>query len=148
MCGIAGFAGVSEAIADAPRHLTAMLFAIQHRGPDEQGFFVDDYAGLAFARLSIIDLASGQQPMSADDGRHWIAFNGEIFNYVELRSELEASGRSFATRSDTEVLLGAIIEWGPAAVERLNGQFAFACYDRKTQRLLLARDRFGERPLF
>lgn len=148
MCGIAGFFDVDSASADPRRLLTRMLSALHHRGPDERGLWFDERAGLATARLSIIDLAHGQQPMSAENGRYWIAFNGEIFNYLELRRDLERAGRRFATESDTEVLLQALLEWGDEAVGRLNGQFAFLFYDRRRRRLLLARDRFGERPLF
>ncbi len=146
MCGIAGFVDVSISADDAPRALTRMLSSIRHRGPDEHGIYFDQRCGLGTARLSIIDLASGSQPMT--DGRLVLAFNGEIFNYLELREELERAGRVFRTRSDTEVLLHALATWGEEALQRVNGQFAFASWDRKAKRMLMARDRFGERPLF
>jgi asparagine synthase (glutamine-hydrolysing) len=148
VCGIVGFVGLDRDPAESPAHLRRMLAALRHRGPDEQGWYFDEHIGLGTARLSIIDLATGSQPMSTDDGHHWIVFNGEIFNYLELRAELEALGHGFRTRSDTEVLLRAIVQWGCEALPRLNGQFAFAWYDRRERRVLLARDPFGERPLF
>ncbi len=119
-----------------------------HRGPDELGIYLDDRAGLAHARLSIIDLASGQQPMSNPDGTLWLSFNGEIFNYLELREELIALGHRFRTRSDTEVILHAWERWGHGALERFNGQWAFALWDSRRQQLVLSRDRVGVRPLF
>ena len=125
-----------------------MLAMIRHRGPDEFGIYLDGPAGLGNARLSIIDLSGGQQPISNEDGTLWIVFNGEIFNYVELRPELESRGHRFATHSDTEVLLHAYEEFGPQCLERLNGQFAFAIWNTRDQSLFLARDRLGVRPLF
>ncbi len=125
-----------------------MMGAMTHRGPDEFGSYVDPHAGLAHARLSIIDLASGQQPMADVDERLWLVFNGEIFNYVELRDELIALGRRFRTRSDTEVIIQAWAQWGEAALDRFNGQWAFALWDPRARRLVLARDRVGVRPLY
>ncbi len=148
MCGIAGFIDQPEALSDARAHLRRMLSAIRHRGPDEQGLFFDERVGLANARLSIIDLATGQQPMRTPDGRHVLVFNGEIFNYRELRAELEALGDRFVTTSDTEVLLHALVRWGEGALPKLEGQFAFVLHDRRERTTLMARDRFGERPLF
>jgi asparagine synthase (glutamine-hydrolysing) len=125
-----------------------MIGALRHRGPDEFGAWRDGQALLGHARLSIIDLAGGQQPMSTADQRYWITYNGEVFNYLELREELEGRGRVFRTRCDTEVLLQSYLEWGEACVERFNGQFAFAIWDREARRLFLARDRYGVRPLY
>jgi asparagine synthase (glutamine-hydrolysing) len=125
-----------------------MLENIIHRGPDELGLYFNDGVGLASARLSIIDLASGKQPMTTPDGRWWIVFNGEIFNYIELQDELKRKGVVFSTQSDTEVLLWSLVTWRLDALPRLNGQFAFALWDRRDGSLMLARDRYGERPLF
>ena len=128
--------------------LVAMAAALRHRGPDAQGVYRDRRCGLAHARLSIIDLASGQQPMVDADDRYAITYNGEVFNYVELRAELAALGHRFRTQSDTEVVLVAWRQWGEACLPRLNGQFAFAIWDRQDQTLVLARDRLGVRPLY
>jgi asparagine synthase (glutamine-hydrolysing) len=125
-----------------------MVSALRHRGPDEFGLYRDDRAGLGHARLSIIDLASGQQPLCNEDGTLWIAFNGEIFNYLELRDELLALGHRFRTRSDTEVIVHAFEAWGEAAFERFNGQFAVALWDVARERLVLARDPLGVRPIY
>ena len=119
-----------------------------HRGPDELGIFLDDRVGLAHARLSIIDLASGQQPLGNEDDSVWIVFNGEIFNYLELRAQLIALGHSFRTRSDTEVIVHAWEEWGEGALDRFNGQWAFALWNPRSRELVLSRDRVGVRPLY
>jgi len=148
MCGITGILNVDRADAPAEGALRKMLAMIRHRGPDEFGIYLDRAVGLGSARLSIIDLGGGQQPISNEDGTLWIVFNGEIFNYVELRPELEALGHCFATNSDTEVLLHLYEEYGPKCLERLNGQFAFAVWDTRKQNLFLARDRLGVRPLY
>jgi asparagine synthase (glutamine-hydrolysing) len=125
-----------------------MIKTLGHRGPDGTGFHHDAGAGLAHARLSIIDLDDGAQPISNEDGTVHVILNGEIFNYLELRKELQRAGHLFRTRSDTEVLVHLYEDLGPAFVERLNGQFAIALWDAKQQRLVLARDRAGIRPLF
>ena len=125
-----------------------MLGMIRHRGPDEFGIYLGGPIGLGNARLSIIDLSGGQQPICNEDGTLWIVFNGEIFNYVELRPELEALGHRFTTSSDTEVLLHMYEQYGPKCLDRLNGQFAFAVWDAQSESLFLARDRVGVRPLF
>jgi asparagine synthase (glutamine-hydrolysing) len=125
-----------------------MVSAIRHRGPDDSGVYVDRQTGLGHARLSIIDLAGGIQPMSTIDQKLWITFNGEIFNYIELREELIQKGHRFATRSDTEVILHLYREMGERCVEKLNGQWAFAIWDAPNQKLFLSRDRAGIRPLF
>ncbi len=148
MCGIAGTIALEAGLP--PPTLTTlrrMAGALYHRGPDEQGVYRDARVGLAHTRLSIIDLASGQQPMRSVDGRGVVVFNGEIFNYVELRAELEALGHRFATKSDTEVVLAAWLVWGEAGLDKLNGQWAFAVWEPERQRLVLARDRVGVRPL-
>lgn len=125
-----------------------MVNALQHRGPDASGLYRDPSVGLVHARLAIIDLATGDQPMSNEDGTTWLVFNGEIFNYIELRAELLASGYRFRTTSDTEVVIRAWEAWGEAAFERFNGQFAIALWDSRAEVLVLARDRLGVRPLY
>ncbi len=131
-----------------PDQLEEMIAALAHRGPDDQGIYAANGAGLAHRRLSIIDLEGGHQPMSIAEGRLWITFNGEIFNYLELRNELIAKGHKFATRSDTEVILHLYQEEGEKCVERFNGQWAFAIWDVTQRKLFLSRDRMGVRPLF
>lgn len=148
MCGIAGFFHPSLAAEAYPATLLEMLRAIAHRGPDATGYVLDEHCGLGSTRLSIIDIAAGVQPLSDPSGRYWLCYNGEIYNYLELRAELEGLGRSFLTHSDTEVLLQAWLHWGPACLARFNGGFAFALYDRQQDELILARDRYGKRPLF
>ena len=145
MCGIAGWVGVRGGGRDV---LDAMLRALEHRGPDDTGRYLDGQAALGMTRLSIIDLVTGRQPMSSDDGTATLVFNGEIYNFRDLRVELQARGRRFVTRSDTEVLLRAWEEWGEACVDRLRGMFAFAVWDAGRRRLLLARDRVGKKPLY
>jgi asparagine synthase (glutamine-hydrolysing) len=148
MCGIAGklnFQGVEPSAVAQVREMLALL---RHRGPDEFGIYADDLAVLGSARLSIIDLAGGQQPIGNEDGRYWIVFNGAIFNYQELREELEEGGHQFSTQTDTEVILHLYEELGPQCLERLNGQWALAIWDASERRLFLARDRLGVRPLF
>ena len=119
-----------------------------YRGPDEEGYYVDQNVALGHRRLSIIDLSSGQQPMSTKDGRFQIVFNGEIYNYLEIRAELSNLGHSFQTRSDTETILLAYAQWGGECVKRMNGMFAFAIWDKIEQHLFLARDRVGKKPLY
>ena len=128
--------------------LRRMLAMLRHRGPDEFGIYRDEWTGLGSARLSIIDLSGGQQPISNEDETVWIVFNGEIFNYVELRPELEARGHRFTTNTDTEIILHLYEDDGPACLNRLNGQFAIAIWDTRKCCLFLARDRLGIRPLF
>jgi asparagine synthase (glutamine-hydrolysing) len=149
MCGIAGIVSLGpDAPPVARSQLARMAKALAHRGPDEFGVYRDARAGLTHARLSIIDLTSGQQPLANEDGTLWIVFNGEIFNYVELRGELEGLGHRFRTRSDTEVIVHAWEAWGEAAFVRLNGQWAVALWDTASRRLVLSRDPFGVRPLY
>lgn len=148
MCGIAGIVALSPKSGVVPRQsLLRMAHALYHRGPDESGIYRDDRAGLVHTRLSIIDLATGQQPMADEGDTSWIVFNGEVFNYVELRKELEALGHRFRTRSDTEVIIHAYRAWGNAAFERMDGQWAVAIWDSIAQRLVLSRDRVGICPL-
>jgi asparagine synthase (glutamine-hydrolysing) len=148
MCGVAGYFGSPD--TDLPHGilLERMNGKLRHRGPDGDGVYCGDGVGLAHSRLSIIDLASGAQPMANDDESVWISFNGEIFNYIELRDELAARGHRFRTSSDTEVIVRLYEEMGPDCVERLNGDFAFAIWDARRRQLMLARDRMGVRPLF
>lgn len=145
MCGFVGYFGP---VADAATLLPRMVSAIAHRGPDGQGIHVGDGFGLGHARLSVVDLEGGHQPMSFADADLTIAFNGEIFNYVELRDELKARGRRFRTTSDTEVILQLYDEMGDDCVSALNGDFSFALWDGRRRRMVLARDRMGVRPLF
>jgi len=148
MCGIAGVLNLEEGPAPDEGLLRQMLAMIRHRGPDQFGIYLDEQAGLGNARLSIVDLGSGQQPIGSEDERYWIVFNGEIFNHVELRPELEALGHRFTTHCDTEVLLRAYEEYGEACLSRLNGQFVFAIWDRRERSLFVGRDRLGVRPFF
>ncbi len=148
MCGIAGICHTDGPDGVSLKTLKNMISVVRHRGPDETGIYLDDRVGLAHARLSIIDLSSGVQPMHNEDETLWIVFNGEIFNYVELREELVQKGHRFYTTSDTEVILHLFEEEGPDCVARMNGQFALAVWDAKRKELFLARDRVGIRPLY
>ncbi|HWY74128.1 MAG TPA: asparagine synthase (glutamine-hydrolyzing) [Verrucomicrobiae bacterium] len=148
MCGIAGMFNRSAKKHVAEADMRQMLALLRHRGPDEFGILLDREVGLGSARLSIIDLGGGSQPIANEDETLWIVFNGEIFNYVELRPELEARGHRFRTSSDTEVILHLYEEYGPRCVEKMNGQWAIAIWDTKRRQLFLSRDRLGVRPLF
>ena len=149
MCGIVGSVALHEGTPPPDlEDLTAMIGALRHRGPDEYGIYRDRRAGLAHARLSIIDLDTGQQPLANEDGTLWVVFNGEIYNYVEMRAELMTLGHRFRTKSDTEVIVHAYEQWGADAFPRFNGQFAIALWDARTESLVLARDRLGVRPLY
>ena len=145
MCGIVGFVG---ARADMDEILQAMMDRIVHRGPDGEGRFVDGQVALGHRRLSIIDLEGGKQPMFNEDGSLVVVFNGEVYNFQELREQLLAAGHTFATRSDTEVLLHGYEEWGKEMLDRLRGMFTFALWDSRAKTLLLARDHFGIKPLY
>jgi asparagine synthase (glutamine-hydrolysing) len=147
MCGIAGIIA-PEGAAPGRETLAAMASAIAHRGPDGEGFFLRHRAGLAHRRLAIIDLSTGDQPMCNEDGSLWIVFNGEIYNHLDLRRDLEAKGHRFATASDTEAILHAFEEYGPECVSRLRGMFAFAIWDERGQSLFAARDRLGKKPFY
>jgi asparagine synthase (glutamine-hydrolysing) len=149
MCGICGMVGPDPIDRDALARMTRVL---RHRGPDDEGFFVEEYndgvaVGLGFRRLSIIDLDTGNQPISNEDGSIQLVFNGEIYNFRELRRGLEARGHRFATNADTEVIVHLYEDEGRQCVEQLNGMFAFALWDATKRELLLARDRFGKKPL-
>jgi len=148
VCGIAGIFFPEGPGSVDLRLLRRMTGALDHRGPDERGFYVDDRAGLGHARLSIIDLATGTQPMHNEDGSLWIVYNGEVYNYIELRETLQKKGHRFYTGSDTEVILHQFEEDGPDCLRHLNGQYAFAIFDNRKKRLFLARDRLGILPLY
>jgi asparagine synthase (glutamine-hydrolysing) len=148
MCGISGIINLDNKPVMAD-DLGLMIKAIKHRGPDDDGIFVDANVGLGFVRLSIIDLSSaGHQPMLSDDGRFVIVFNGEIFNYLELKQELINSGVSFNTDTDTEVLLKAYLKWGRSCLDKFNGMWAFAIYDKTEKTIFASRDRFGIKPFY
>src|SRR6266702_2644583 len=148
MCGLVVMLGLAGRKPD-PAILTRMAQRLAHRGPDDSGLYLDDHVGFGFRRLSILDLSpTGHQPMASEDGEFVIVFNGEIYNYVELRDELRAAGFCFRSTSDTEVLLAAYRHWGPECLTRLNGMWAFVIHDRRNGVLFGARDRFGVKPLF
>ncbi|RPH35450.1 asparagine synthase (glutamine-hydrolyzing) [bacterium] len=149
MCGIAGIIDIQG--REAPpslEMLRSMAGLLAHRGPDSSGLYRDRHASLVHMRLSIIDLSTGQQPLSNEDGTLWIVFNGEIFNYVELRYQLSRMGHCFRTHSDTEVVLHAYQQWGAAAFPRFNGQWALAIWNSAERKLVVSRDRLGVRPLY
>ena len=150
MCGINGIAAVSMQTKVCEKDVRSMLPALYHRGPDGSGVYLapNQRIGLGHTRLSIIDLAGGAQPLHNEDQSVWVTFNGEIFNYVELRKDLIKQGHSFHTHSDTEVIVHAYEQYGDDFVRHLNGQFAIALWDNNKQRLLLVRDRAGILPLF
>lgn len=148
MCGLTGILALTGGPAPAGA-IEAMTDALIHRGPDDDGCFTEGAVALGFRRLAILDLSpAGHQPMISPDGRFVIVYNGEIYNYLELREELRALGHSFRSTGDTEVLLAAYRQWGPDCLERLNGMWAFLIYDRRDRRLFGARDRFGVKPLY
>lgn len=147
MCGIAGYYSRKGTSQAHWTHLHYMIRALNHRGPDEAGTYQDEVIGLGMARLSIIDLSGGSQPITNEDSTMWIVFNGEIFNYPEIRQDLKAKGHTFSTASDTEVILHAYEEWGPEFLHQLNGQFSIAIWNRLSKELFLARDRVGILPL-
>jgi asparagine synthase (glutamine-hydrolysing) len=148
MCGIAGYCGTDVSPEEARALLRRMSGKLAHRGPDAGGYFVGNGAGLCHRRLSVIGLQDGGQPMTSTDGTIHVTYNGEVFNYVELRAELIARGRKFKTSSDTEVVLQLYEEMGPDFVSMLNGDFALAIWDERQRKMVLARDRMGVRPLF
>lgn len=148
MCGIAGIWARRGGTPPSRRQLAAMAASLRHRGPDGFGLYLEGNLGFAHARLSIVDLDGGSQPMPNEDGTVWTVYNGEIYNHGELRESLTRRGHRFRTRCDTEVLVHGFEEWGDSFVERLNGCFAFALWDGPQRRLLLGRDRMGIRPLF
>ena len=146
MCGIAGFV-LREGVAGLPA-VRNMCDRIVHRGPDDSGYYVDGPCGIGMRRLSIIDLSTGHQPISNEDGTIWVVFNGEIYNFQDLRRELEHKGHKFRTHSDTETLIHLYEEEGVSGISKLRGMFAYAIWDRKRRQLLLVRDRFGKKPLY
>lgn len=146
MCGIVGKLNFNR--EPIPETLLRRMCAVSlHRGPDDEGIYRDDGIGLGHRRLSIIDVAGGHQPMSNEDGTVWVVFNGEIYNFQELRAELKRKGHFLRTQSDTEVIVHLYEEYGTACLNQLNGMFAFAIWDQRRQRLILARDRLGQKPL-
>jgi len=148
MCGIAGYYCFNKSVKTSVSVINDMLSMLTHRGPDGSGIFIGEKIVLGHTRLSIIDLNTGSQPMSIAEGRFWITYNGEIFNYIELRDELIKKGCKFKTKSDTEVILHAYSKYGIDCLGKLNGQFAFAIWDAEKDELFIARDRVGIRPLF
>jgi len=148
MCGIVGVINLDQKPVDK-KDIEKMTRIIKHRGPDDEGCFIDKNIGLGHCRLSIIDLSSaGHQPMSNKDGSIWIIFNGEIYNYLELRKELEKKGHSFQSDTDTEVIICAYKEWGEKCLEKFNGMWAFAIWDKNKKELFCSRDRFGIKPFY
>jgi asparagine synthase (glutamine-hydrolysing) len=145
MCGFVGIVSGSDEVN--PRLIEAMRDTLVHRGPDDAGIYMDRHVGLGFRRLSILDLAHGAQPMSDESETTWVVFNGEIYNYIELRNELEALGHTFKTQSDTETIVQGYRAYGTDLFKKLNGMFAIAIWDRNRNRVVLARDRAGEKPL-
>src|SRR3954470_21898410 len=148
MCGIAGIVSSDRLDPDDRDRVVRMRDVIAHRGPDDAGLFADGQAALGHRRLSIVDLAAGHQPISNETDTAWIVFNGEIYNHLAVREQLESAGHQYKTRSDTETILHAYEQWGDASVEHLRGMFAFAVWDASRRRLLLARDRLGVKPLY
>ena len=148
MCGICGKLNFDRESSVSPELIRAMADTIAHRGPDDDGYYVAGPVGFGFRRLSIIDLATGHQPISNEDGTVWIVFNGEIYNYQELRTFLQGKGHVFKTQTDTEVIVHLYEEFGENCVEKLRGMFAFAIWDERKESLFLARDRVGIKPLY
>ncbi len=146
MCGIAGFYGSVGQESDSV--IKRMLTRIEHRGPDQSGSYTSENIVLGSVRLSILDLSGGTMPISSNNGKYWIVFNGEIFNYVELKEDLVEKGYVFQTTSDTEVIVNLYQEYGNDFINQLNGQFAIAIWDKDREMLFLGRDRVGIRPLF
>lgn len=148
MCGIAGLIGTDKSYLADANEIHRMCQTIIHRGPDDEGIFAEGAAGLGMRRLSIIDLSTGRQPIHNEKQDVWVVFNGEIYNFATLRQSLEARGHRFYTNTDTEVIVHAYEEYGSDCVQQFHGMFAFALWDQKKQKLLLARDRFGKKPLY
>src|SRR5438874_761019 len=148
MCGICGqynFGDQNPVRLDDIKRMTGSLV---HRGPDDEGFYLSGPVGLGFRRLSIIDLDGGHQPMSDEEESIWVVFNGEIYNFLDLRGELESCGHIFRTKSDTEVIVHGYKQWGDEVLNRLNGMFGLAIWDTRKKRLVIARDRFGVKPVY
>ncbi|PYY00549.1 MAG: asparagine synthetase B, partial [Acidobacteria bacterium] len=147
MCGIAGIVGADQSYLAEAAQVHRMCQAIVHRGPDDEGIYAKGCAGIGMRRLSIIDLSTGNQPIHNEDRTIWVVFNGEIYNFPELREKLEGLGHEFYTNTDTEVIVHLYEEYGTACVRELRGMFAFAIWDENRQKLVLGRDRFGKKPL-
>ena len=147
MCGIAGIVSTEPGAKQDGETIRRMCDAIVHRGPDDQGIYLHEGAGLGVRRLSIIDLPGGHQPIHNEDRNIWLVFNGEIYNFSELRRELESRGHRLYTQSDTEVIVHLYEEFGSECISKLRGMFAVALWDERNKFLLLARDRLGKKPL-
>ncbi len=148
MCGICGIVSLKEGNAPNPDLIKRMMGTLTHRGPDSSGYYRDRQAALGHTRLAILDLFSGSQPLSNEDETIWVTFNGEIFNYLELREELVSKGHIFKTHSDTETIVHAWEEWGESCFKRFNGQWGLALWDSKQKTMILSRDRHGIKPLY
>src|SRR5216117_1175959 len=148
MCGITGQFNFQRHEPVQRETIVRMARSIAHRGPDDEGFYIAGPVGLGFRRLSIIDLAAGHQPMADRERSVWLVFNGEIYNFRELRAQLESRGHVFQTNSDTEPIIHAYKEWGEDAFEHLNGMFGLAIWDVRQRKLILARDAMGIKPLY
>src|ERR1044071_981464 len=148
MCGIAGIVAADHLHPDEHARALLMRDVMPHRGPDGAGLHLDAHAALAHRRLSIVDLAGGHQPLANEEETIWVAFNGEIYNHASVRTDLEAAGHRYRTRSDTETIVHAYEEWGDDCVHHFRGMFAFGIWDSRQQRLLLVRDRLGVKPLY
>jgi asparagine synthase (glutamine-hydrolysing) len=148
MCGITGILNLSETIPISVDVIAKMAGQLKHRGPNESGVYIDDWVGIAQTRLSIIDLAGGTQPIHNEDKTLWIVFNGEIYNYIELKKILLTLGHKFYTNTDTEIILHLYEDNQENCLNMLNGQFAFAIWDSIKQKLFIARDRVGKKPLY
>jgi len=148
MCGICGHLNLERGRAVESALLDEMNKTLQHRGPDDEGFYVDGNIGMAMRRLAIIDVIGGHQPIANEDGTVVVTFNGEIYNFKQLRTELIQAGHRFTSNSDTEVIVHAYEQWGDGSLSHLNGMFAIALWDTRHQRLLLARDRIRKKPLY
>ena len=144
MCGICGYYGIKDS-----ETIKVMTKLLEHRGPDNFGYFTDDKVSLGHRRLSIIDLSEkGKQPMSNEDGSIWVIYNGEIYNFKELREELEKKGHKFKSNTDTETIIHAYEEYGKDCLQKFNGMFSFCIYNSNKKELFLARDRLGKKPLY
>ena len=148
MCGIAGILEFERGARADRGTLESMCHIMSHRGPDDQGVYLDGPVGIGMRRLSIVDLATGHQPISNEDGTLWIVFNGEIYNHRELRERLIAAGHAYRTQSDTETIIHLYEQYGADCAQHLRGMFAFAIWDTKQQKLFIARDRLGIKPLY
>src|ERR1043165_5010223 len=148
MCGIAGILEQRREARVNPGELRRMCAVMSHRGPDDEGIYKQDAVGIGMRRLSIVDLATGHQPLSNEDGSIWIVFNGEIYNHLALREELITRGHSYRTQSDTETIVHLYEEYGSDCVQHLRGMFGFAIWDSRKHKLFVARDRLGIKPLY